>query len=109
VSRGTAKLVATRGESLRADQIESAVKSAGFTPRGMTATAVGVVRAHGEARVLQWGDSDSDVGILLLGAHAPNVGTPPVRVTGTLTVEQDKEASNVSYAMTVSETEVVAR
>lgn len=109
MSEAAATLEAARGESLRADQIESAVKSAGFTPRGMTATAVGVVYVRGEDRILRWEDSDSEVEILLLGANAPDEGTQRVRVTGMLVVERDKVTHSVSFAMTVDETEVVAR
>ncbi len=75
----------------------------------MTATAVGTVYARGEARVLQWGDSDSEVEILLRGDKAPIEGPQRVRVTGTLTVEQAEGRSNVSFVMTVNEAEVVAR
>ena len=103
MSEGTATLEATPGESLRADQIESAVKSAGFTPRGMTAAAVGVVHARGDARVLRWGDSE--VEILLRGDKAPIEGPQRVRVTGTLTVEQDGGRSHFSLVMTVDAAE----
>ena len=77
--------------------------SAGFTPRDMTATAVGTLSRHGDDVVLHW--ADSDVEILLEGGDAFDRVTLPssesVRVTGTLTVLRDEEKELHSLVMTV--------
>ena len=81
--------------------------SAGFTPRDMTATAVGSVLSHGEAVVLRWADSVAE--ILLEGGSAfdrvtvPLASSERVRLTGTLTVRRDEDAESRSLVMTVEE------
>ena len=107
MGEGTATLVGRRGEFLHAEQIESAVTSAGFTPRDMTATAVGSLSSHDEDVVLRW--ADSDVEILLEGGSAFDrlaqslASAERLRVTGTLTVRRDEEAESRSLVMTVEE------
>ena len=104
---GTATLVGRPGERLHVEQIASAVTSAGFTPRDMTATAVGTLLTRDEEVVLQWADS---VAVILLegGAAFDRVAVPlasgeRVRVTGTLTVRRDEKAESRSLVMTVEE------
>ena len=50
-------MVSKPGELLHVEQIGGAVTSAGFTPRDMTATAVGSLSSHDENVVLRWEDS----------------------------------------------------
>ena len=69
--------------------------SAGFTPRDMTATAVGILLSRGEDVVLHWEDSDAEI-LLEGGAAFDRVAVPlasgeRVRVTGTLTALDDEE------------------
>lgn len=100
-------MVSKPGELLHVEQIGGAVTSAGFTPRDMTATAVGSLSSHDEKVVLRW--EDSDVEILLEGGVAfdrvavPLTSAERVRVTGTLTVLRDDKAESRSLVMTVEE------
>ena len=103
VSEGTATLKATVGKSLGVEQIDGAVKSAGFTPRGMMATAVGTVVKRGETYLVRWEGGEVE----LVDDQAALADGQKVRVTGALTV--DRDGTSTSFVMTVTEVEAVNR
>ena len=104
VSEGTATLAATQGQSLGVADIDRAVKSAGFTPRGVTATAVGMVSKRGETHLLRW--KDVEIELVDGDGSVPTEGQR-VRVTGPLTVDRDGTAA--SLAITVNAVEGLER
>jgi len=99
--------VSKPGELLHVEQIGGAVTSAGFTPRDMTATAVGSLSSHDEKVVLRWEDSDVEIflegGVAFDHVAALLASAERVRVTGTLTVLRDEKAESRSLVMTVEE------
>ena len=96
VSEGTATVEATQGESLGVEQIDGAIKSAGFTPRGMTATAVGTVVKRGETSLVRWEGGEAE---LVDGDQAALAVGQEVRVTGTLTVKRNGTATALVMAV----------
>lgn len=102
VSEGTATLEATDEQSLGVAHIDRAVKSAGFTPRGILATAVGMVSLRGETHLLRWKDIEIE---LVDGDDPLPTQGQRVRVIGPLTVNLDRTV----LAITVNVVEVLER
>ncbi|GMR24601.1 MAG: hypothetical protein BMS9Abin37_3170 [Acidobacteriota bacterium] len=88
VADGVLLLEADKDEAIALDQLEPAVKKAGFTAREITATAVGSIATVDEQRVLEVSGTDTE----LILEENPTVnellaklrGSKRVRVTGRL-------------------------
>lgn len=102
VGEGTATLTATEGRSIRADQVDRAVKSAGFTPRGMIATVVGTFASRKDGAYLLWEESEIE---LVDFKDAALEESRKLRVTGKLTVH--REGPSTSLALKEGEVEVI--
>lgn len=111
VDEGLVRLKAKEGESIDVDRLKPAVKDAGFTPREITATAVGNVATVNERSVLQVSGADTE----LILDESPTMkelqskldGSRRVRLTGRLEERTPEGHHAHPFSMTVEKFEIL--